>query len=92
MDSNKNDFLRVLPTSIASAVVNRAPQTMRKWSSLDCAPLGIRPIRINGRLAWRVDDLHRLLAGETQIKKTPTPIETEMSALSKRNFTTRGAR
>jgi hypothetical protein len=51
----------VLPTNEAAAAINRAPQTLRKWACLENGP--IRPIRINGRLAWRVSDLKALLAG-----------------------------
>ena len=51
----------VLPTDEAAAAINRAPQTLRKWACLECGP--IRPIRINGRLAWRVADLQLLLKG-----------------------------
>jgi hypothetical protein len=51
----------VLPTEEAAAAINRAPQTLRKWACLECGP--IRPIRINGRLAWRVADLKSLLNG-----------------------------
>jgi hypothetical protein len=52
----------VLPTNEAAPIINRAPQTLRKWACLECGP--IRPIRINGRLAWRVSDLQKLLDGE----------------------------
>ena len=51
----------VLPTKAAAAVINRQPQTLRRWACLEDGP--IRPIRINGRLAWRVSDLQSLLAG-----------------------------
>lgn len=51
----------VLPTNEAAAAINRAPQTLRKWACLENGP--IRPIRINGRLAWRVTDLQSLLSG-----------------------------
>jgi hypothetical protein len=51
----------VLPTDKAAATINRAPQTLRKWACLENGP--IRPIRINGRLAWRVSDLENLLNG-----------------------------
>lgn len=54
-------FPIVLPTSEAAAALNRAPQTLRKWACLENGP--IRPLRINGRLAWRVSDLQSLLAG-----------------------------
>ena len=50
-----------LPTSDASLSINRAPQTLRKWACLECGP--IRPIRINGRLAWRISDIQTLLSG-----------------------------
>lgn len=53
----------VLSTQDAAAFINRRPQTLRKWSCLENGPL--RPIRINGRLAWRVSDLSALLRGET---------------------------
>jgi hypothetical protein len=50
-----------LPTDDAATAINRAPQTLRKWACLENGP--IRPIRINGRLAWLVSDLRNLLAG-----------------------------
>ncbi len=53
----------ILTTNEAASVINRAPQTLRKWAALEGGP--IRPIRINGRLGWRVSDLRSLLAGET---------------------------
>lgn len=57
------DLPEVLTTERASAYINRKPQTLRKWACLDNAPSGIRPIRINGRLAWKVSDLQKLLEG-----------------------------
>lgn len=51
----------VVPTSTAAKELNRQPQTLRKWACLECGP--IRPIRINGRLAWRVADIEALLKG-----------------------------
>lgn len=53
-----------LPTHEAARAINRKPQTLRKWACLECGP--IRPIRINGRLAWRVVDLASLLSGGAQ--------------------------
>ena len=52
----------VLPTSEAAHFINRKPQTLRKWACLESGP--IRPVRIYGRLAWRVSDLEALLSGE----------------------------
>ncbi|MEI8399456.1 MAG: DNA-binding protein [Alcaligenaceae bacterium] len=51
----------VLPTNEAAAAINRRPQTLRRWACLEDGP--IRPIRINGRLAWKVSDLQTLLSG-----------------------------
>ncbi len=56
------DLPEVLTTKLAAKAINRAPQTLRKWACLENGP--IRPIRINGRLAWRVSDLQKLLNGE----------------------------
>jgi hypothetical protein len=52
----------VIPTDVAAAALNRKPQTLRKWACLENGP--IRPVRINGRLAWRVADIQALLTGE----------------------------
>lgn len=51
----------VLTTDQAAAAINRKPQTLRKWACLENGP--IRPVRINGRLAWRVADLAKLING-----------------------------
>ncbi len=53
-----------LPTHEAATVINRAPQTLRKWACLEDGP--IRPVRIHGRLHWRVSDLSALLSGEAK--------------------------
>lgn len=55
------NFNQVLPTTEAANLLNRKPQTLRKWACLENGP--IRPIRINGRLAWRVADIRALLKG-----------------------------
>ncbi len=51
-----------LPTNEAAPALNRSNQTLRKWACLENGPL--RPVRINGRLAWRVSDIAALLTGE----------------------------
>ncbi|MDO9250845.1 MAG: DNA-binding protein [Hydrogenophaga sp.] len=48
-----------LPTQEAAGHLNRAQQTLRLWAMREVGPL--RPMRINGRLAWRVEDLCRVL-------------------------------
>ena len=46
-------------TAAAAHYLNRRPQTLRGWACLENGP--VRPIRINGRLAWKTDDLRRVL-------------------------------
>jgi hypothetical protein len=46
-------------TACAAWHLNRRPQTLRGWACREDGP--IRPTRINGRLAWKADDLRRLL-------------------------------
>lgn len=48
-----------LPTHEAAAQLNRAQQTLRLWAMREDGP--IRPLRINGRLAWPVAELRRVL-------------------------------
>lgn len=49
----------VLPTPEAAGHLNRAQQTLRLWACREDGP--IRPIRINGRLAWPVDAIKSVL-------------------------------
>lgn len=48
-----------LPTAEAAFHLNRAEQTMRIWACQENWP--IRPIRVNGRLAWPVAAIRVLL-------------------------------
>ena len=61
-----NNIQKVLPviftTNEAAQIINRQPQTLRKWACLENGP--IRPIRIHGRLAWKKSDLEKLINGE----------------------------
>lgn len=59
--SARSNLPEVLSTEEAATAINRRPQTLRKWACLENGP--IRPVRINGRLAWRVSDLEQLLTG-----------------------------
>jgi len=52
----------ILPTNETAPLINRSDQTLRKWACLECGP--IRPVRINGRLGWKVADIAALLNGE----------------------------
>ena len=53
-----------LPTPEAAAHLTRASQTLRLWAMRGTGP--ISPIRINGRLAWPVSELMRVLGMEVQ--------------------------
>lgn len=46
-------------TNAAAYYMDRRPQTLRGWACNEDGP--IRPIRINGRLAWPVSELRRVL-------------------------------
>lgn len=46
-------------TAEAAYYLNRKPQTLRIWACYESGPL--RPLRINGRLAWPVKELQRIL-------------------------------
>ena len=51
-------------TAAAAHYLNRRPQTLRGWACHEDGPL--RPIRINGRLAWPVAELIRVTSGGAQ--------------------------
>ena len=48
-------------TDTAAAYLDRKPQTLRTWACKENGP--IRPLRVNGRLAWRVADLRAIVQG-----------------------------
>ena len=48
-------------TACAAFHLTRRPKTLRAWASSEAGAL--RPIRVNGRLAWSVADIKRLLNG-----------------------------
>lgn len=54
-----------IPTAEAARHLNRAPQTLHLWAcGVRKGP--ITPIRVNGRLAWPVADIRRLLGAEVK--------------------------
>lgn len=53
-----------IPTDAAAHHLNRKPQTLRNWACFENG--AIRPIRINGRLAWPVAAIRAVLNGEAQ--------------------------
>ncbi len=50
-----------LPTSEMARVLNRQPQTLRRWATYEDGP--IKPVRVNGRLMWLVADAERVIYG-----------------------------
>ena len=53
-------------TATAAHWLMRERQTLRIWACKDNGP--IRPIRINGRLAWPVAKIRRILGVESQLE------------------------
>jgi len=51
-----------VPTADAAHYLNRQPQTLRNWACFENGAL--RPVRICGRLAWKVSEIRALLNGE----------------------------
>lgn len=54
-----NEIRVSLPTPEAAFQLSRAQQTLRLWAMKGTGPL--RPTRINGRLAWPVAEIKRVL-------------------------------
>jgi hypothetical protein len=50
-----------ITTAHAAYLLSRQQQTLRGWACHEDGPL--RPLRINGRLAWPVLELKRILLG-----------------------------
>ena len=46
-------------TQEAAYYLSRQPQTLRAWACHENGP--VRPLRVNGRLAWPVSELRRIL-------------------------------
>jgi len=60
----ENETRSHITTNEAAYYLNRKPQTLRMWACLENGAL--RPIRINGRLAWSVSAIRALLEGGTK--------------------------
>lgn len=54
--------LSAISTEQAAFYLNRRPQTLRIWAMKENGL--IRPIRINGRLAWPVKEIKKVLGLE----------------------------
>ena len=57
---SKGNLQGTVTTAEAAAILNRKPQTLRKWACLGTGP--IQPIRVYGRLAWRLSDINKVFA------------------------------
>lgn len=51
-------------TATAAFYFSLKPRTLNKWAVYGTGPL--KPIRINGRLAWNVSEIRKILAGGSQ--------------------------
>jgi hypothetical protein len=70
-----NEDRDAVDTRTAAHHLNRAQQTLRIWACYESGPL--RPIRINGRLAWPTSEIRRLLGSSTvSIRALTRDIET----------------
>ena len=50
-----------IPTDNAAYHLNRKEQTLRAWACLENGP--IKPVRVNGRLAWPVAEIKKIMNG-----------------------------
>ena len=48
-------------TAVMCRHLGRKEQTARGWASAETFPDGMRPLRVNGRLAWPVAGIRRVL-------------------------------
>lgn len=55
----KKEIRTHVTTEEAAFYLNRRPQTLRAWICNNNSP--IKPIKINGRLAWPVSAIRKLL-------------------------------
>jgi hypothetical protein len=71
--SYPNDFIPLdqetrshVSTTVMCCHLGRQEQTARGWACREDGPL--RPIRVNGRLAWPVADIRRILGVATKVE------------------------
>ena len=58
----QSDIGETVDTAAAAALIGYKPNSLRRWACEGAGP--IKPVRVNGRLRWRVKDLKALLSGE----------------------------
>lgn len=57
--SLRDETRSAVDTETAAHHLSREPQTLRVWACKENGPL--RPLRVNGRLAWPTAEIRRLL-------------------------------
>lgn len=48
-------------TAAAAYYLNRRPQTLRAWACMETFPDGLKPLRVNSRIAWPVAGIRKVL-------------------------------
>lgn len=71
----------MVSTDEAAYYLNRKPQTLRVWSTYPERGV-LRPLRVNGRLAWPVAEIRKLLG----VVVIPSPIAPERPRISKQRL------
>ena len=60
----ENESRTNVDTAVAAHHLLRSPQTLRIWACTESGPL--RPVRVNGRLAWPVAEIRRVVKGDAK--------------------------
>ena len=58
----QTDGTKWLTTSEAADKLRRKARTLHRWACYDTGP--VKPIKVNGRLLWSLDQISRLLDSE----------------------------
>jgi hypothetical protein len=61
---DRTKVAQTVDTRTAALLINRKPQTLRRWACEGSGP--VQPRRVNGRLDWVVSELRALTARETE--------------------------
>lgn len=66
---NLDELPAIVSNKVAAQILGRSTQTLRKWKCTNEAPLNIKPVVINKRLSWKVEDLRRVIEGGSNEQK-----------------------
>jgi hypothetical protein len=61
---DRTKVAQTVDTRTAALLINRKPQTLRRWASQGSGP--VQPRRVNGRLDWVVSELRALIEKTTE--------------------------